>query len=109
MSIPGKFLRRNIRTFAGASLTTSFQNVGALINIVGYKITIVNATTTDVQISDGTSNDNYYVPASSTISIGEGVLPSEAQAPVLENTQFQAKLPSGSAGTGILVITVVGN
>lgn len=103
------YLLRNVRTFAGASMTTSFQTIGAVISIVGYKVSFVNATTTDIIINDGTTNDNYYLPASSTLSVGEGVLPNEGQAPVLKGTQFSVKLPSGAAGTGTLAITVVGS
>lgn len=113
MVFQSKLLVRNIRTIAGSSLTTSFQNVGVVTTIVGYKISIVNATTTDVQVSDGSSSDNWYVPAGSTISIGEGVsnyaAQNDRQASVRQGAQLQAKLPSGAAGTGTLVITIEGN
>jgi hypothetical protein len=109
MPVMSKFLNRNVRTFSGASLTLAFQAVGAITTIIGYKIAIVNATTTDVIITDGTSQDNYYLPASSTLSVGEGVLISEGQAPVIKGSQFSARLASGVAGTGTLVITVVGS
>lgn len=107
-----RLLKRNTRTIAGSTLTTSFQAVGILTTIAAYKLSIVNATSTDVQISDGTTSDNYYIPAGSTLAIGEGLsgsqqqLDKEAIAPA--DTQFQAKLPSGAAGTGTLVITAFG-
>jgi hypothetical protein len=113
MQFSPRMLNRNIRTIAGASLTTSFQNVGAVTTIVGYKIAIVNATTTDVQITDGSAADAWYLPAGSTLSVGEGLTSpgqqSDAQASTIKGCQFQAKLPSGAAGTGTLVITIEGH
>lgn len=107
-----RLLRRQVRTLSGASLTTSYQAVGTVVTIAAYKISIVNATTTDVQVEDNTSNDAFYIPAGSTLSIGEGITGGpqqlEKQASVPANTIYQAKLPSGVAGTGTLVITVEG-
>jgi|GEM_PF-2628018 hypothetical protein len=107
-----RLLKRQVRTIAGSSLTTSNQNVGSIVTIAGYKVSIVNATTTDVNISDGTPSDAYYIPAGSTLSIGEGIpggpQQEDKQASEPSQTQFQAKLPSGSAGTGTLIITVLG-
>ena len=113
MGFPTKLLSRNIRTISGASLTTSYQNVGVATTIVGYKIAFVNATTTDVQITDGSASDAWYIPAGSTLSIGEGISSYAAQldreGSTAKGAQLQAKLPSGVAGTGILVITIEGN
>lgn len=113
MGFNSKFLSRNVRTIASSTLTTSFQNVGTVTTIVGYKISFVNATTTDVVVTDGSSQDNWYLPAGSTLSVGEGLSSYAAQADRQASTekgiQFQAKLPSGSAGTGTLVITVIGS
>jgi len=114
MGFPSKLLSRNIRTLAGTSLTTSFQNVGVVTTIVGYKIAFVNTTTTDIQITDGSASDPWYIPANSSLSIGEGGSTYAAQldrtGSTPKNCQFQAKLPSGSAPlSGILVITVEGN
>lgn len=110
--MPTRLLLRQVRTLGGSSLTTSFQNIGAVVTIAAYKITFVNATTTDVVISDGSTSDNYYIPAGSTLSIGEGLASGpqqeDKQASTKSQTQFQAKLPSGVAGTGIFVITVLG-
>jgi hypothetical protein len=110
--MPPRLLKRQVRTIAGSSLTTSYQNVGALTTIAGYKTTIVNATTTDVEIIDQTPSDAYYIPAGSTMSIGEGIpggpQEEDKQASEPSQTQFQAKLPSGAAGTGTLIITVFG-
>lgn len=113
MGFPKNLLSRNVRTFAGASLTTNYQNVGNVTTIVGYKISLVNATTTDVIVSDGSAQDAWYLPANSTLSIGEGVSSFasqlDRQGSTAKGVQFQAKLASGAAGTGILVITVEGN
>jgi hypothetical protein len=113
MGFASKFLSRNVRTFAGSSMTTSFQTVGAVTTIVGYKIAILNGTTTDVVITDGSSQDNWYVPAGLTYNIGEGISSFAAQgdrmASVEKGAQFSVKLPSGSAGTGNLSIIIVGN
>jgi hypothetical protein len=107
-----RLMKREVRTIAGSTLTTSYQNVGNLVTIAAYKLAIVNDTSTDVYITDQTSNDPYYIPADSTLSIGEGLssglqqLDKSASEP--SQTQYQAKLVSGSAGTGTLIITVFG-
>lgn len=110
--MPTRLMKRQVRTIAGSSLTTSYQAVGAIVTIAAYKIAIVNATTTDVTVLDGTTNDAYYIPAGSTLSIGEGVSgggqQEDAKASEPANTTYQAKLPSGVAGTGTLIITVLG-
>jgi hypothetical protein len=108
-----RLLKRQVRTIAGASLTTTPQAVGALVTIAAYKISIVNGSSSDLQISDGTANDAFYLPASSTLSIGEGLASGsqqlDKQASVPAQVQYNAFLPSGvSAGTGTVVITVEG-
>lgn len=112
MAAPTRLLKRQVRTIAGSSLTTSYQGVGAVVTIAAYKLAIVNNTTTDVNVLDGTTNDAYYIPAGSALSIGEGLSSfgqqEDAKASVPANTTYQAKLPSGVAGTGTLVITVLG-
>ena len=108
----GRLLLRQVRTIDGSTLTTSYQNVGSKVTIAGYKISIVNASSTDILISDGTANDPFYIPANSTLSIGEGIaggpqqLVRQASEPA--QVQYQAKLNSGAAGTGYVVITVLG-
>lgn len=113
MGFPSKLLSRNVRTIAGSTLTTSFQNVGVTTTIVGFKLAIVNATTTDVLVTDGSAGDNWFIPAGTTLSIGEGLssfgAQKDTQASTLKGCQLQAKLNSGAAGTGTLVITVEGN
>jgi hypothetical protein len=105
-------MKRQVRTFAGASLTTSYQAAGAIVTISAYKLIIINGTTTDVQIQDQTTNDVFYVPASTTLNISEGLSGSgqteDSKAMVPANTLYMVKLPSGAAGTGTLSITVLG-
>lgn len=112
MSTPTRLLKRQVRTIDASTLTTSNQAVGNVVTIAAYKISIVNASTKDIQVTDGTTNDAFYIPAGSALSIGEGITGGpqqlDKQASVPANTIYQAKLPSGVAGTGILVITVEG-
>lgn len=113
MGFPIKYMSRNSRSIDGATLTTSYQNVGVVTTIVGYKIYISNGTSTDVQVSDSSSNDPWYVPANTVLRIDEGVSGFGAQLDRLASTrkgaQLQAKLPSGAAGTGTLAITIIGS
>lgn len=110
--MPTRLMKRQVRTFSGASLTTSNQAFGLVVTIAAYKIAFVNSTTTDVQVTDNTTNDSWYLPAGSTLSIGEGLTSSknqfDNQAIVPSQTVYQIKLPSGVAGTGIVVMTVEG-
>jgi hypothetical protein len=64
-------LARQVRTISGGSLTGTFQNVGASVTIPGREVTIVNNTTTDAFVTDGSSSDPWYVPATSTISASQ--------------------------------------
>lgn len=106
-------LSRQVRTIAGSTLTTSFQNVGAVVTIPGRLVAIVNSTTTDVIVTDGSASDPWYLPANSTINAGETTTSSPNQTDsaliAVAQTQYQAKLPTGAAGTGTLVITTLGN
>jgi len=105
----GRLMSRKVRTISGATLTTSYQAVGTVVTIPAYKIAIVNATTTDVNVTDGTTNDAYYIPAGSSLSVGEGfVQGNDAGASEPGQTVYMAKLVSGAAGTGTLIITVFG-
>lgn len=105
-------MKRRVRTIAGSTLTTSYQNLGTLVDIAAFKIAIVNGSTTDIMISDGTANDAFYVLANSTLSVGEGLAGGlqqlDKQAIVPGNTTYQIKLPSGVAGTGNIAVTIEG-
>lgn len=113
MSFPSNMFNRNVRTIDTSTLTTSYQNLGNALTIVGYEVAIVNPGTKDVQISDGSAADAYYIPAGSTLSIGKGNSSygrdQDNQASFRKGAQLQVKLPSGVAGTGTLVVTVIGN
>lgn len=110
--MPTRLLRRQVRNIDGATLTTSYQNLGTVVTIAAYKIAIVNSSTTAVQIQDQTTNDAFYIPAGSTLAIGEGLTGSgqyeDTKATEPANTQYQIKLSSGAAGTGFVVITILG-
>lgn len=107
----GDVLNRQVRTFAGASLTNAYQNVGAVVTIPGREVAIVNATTTDVLVTDGSSSDAWYVPANSTVNASQTVANPQNDSALIAaaQAQYQAKLVSGAAGTGTLVITTLGN
>lgn len=110
--MPNRVMRRQVRTFAGASLTTSYQAAGAIVTIAAYKLIIANGTSTDVQVLDGTTSDAFYIPANTILNLSEGnaggLQQEDKQATVPANTIYQVKLPSGAAGTGNLSITVIG-
>lgn len=105
-------LSRQVRTFAGASLTTSYQNAGALVTITALKLIIDNGSTTDIQVSDGSGNDPFYVCAGHIQTFDQTIrgygLNQYASAIVKAQSQYQIKLPSGAAGTGNVSITVLG-
>lgn len=110
MGFPVKILGRNTRTFSGASLTTSYQSMGAVTTIAAYRATILNASTTDVQVTDNTSQDAFYVPAGATVSVGDSEISNaDGSAVFAKGQQLQIKLPSGVAGTGTVIVTILGN
>jgi hypothetical protein len=108
----GRILLRNIREIAGSTLTTSFQNFGLPITCPAYKISIVNASTTDIQVQDETNQDAFYIIAGTSMSIAEGLSgygqDEDTRAISPNRTQYLIKLPSGVAGTGNIVLTVLG-
>lgn len=110
--MPTRLLKRQVRTIDASTLTTSNQALGAVVTIAAYKISFVNSSTKDVQISDNTTNDSWYIAAGSTLSVGEGLTASkfqfDSQASVPSQTVYQIKLPSGVAGTGTVIMTVLG-
>ena len=106
-------LKRQVRTFTGTSLTTSPQNFGAIVTITGQKVALVNTSDMDVTITDGSTSDAYYIPAGSTLSVGEGVAGygQMQYANIISKAQSQYKItsPGGAATKGTIVLTVVGN
>lgn len=105
-------MKRQVRQVLATSLSNSPQPVGAVVTITARKIAIVNSSDVDVQISDQTSNDPFYLPAGSTIAVGEGISGwgqnQYAQWVVPAQTIYQATIVTGSATTGSIVITVEG-
>jgi hypothetical protein len=106
-------LNRRVLTFIGSSLTTSYQNIGSIVTISALELVIDNGTTTDIQVSDGSTNDPFYVCAGHIQTFHQTIRGSGMQqyASVLvkAQTQYQVSLPSGgTAGTGNLSITILG-
>ena len=105
-------LNRTVLTFAGASLTTSYQNISTLVAISALELIIDNGTTTDIQVSDGSANDPFYVCAGHVQTFHQTVrgsgMQQYASVIVKAQTQYQVKLQSGAAGTGHLSITILG-
>lgn len=62
--------RRALRTFDTASLTGSFQNVGAVIPFPTSNVAIYNTSTVGVLITDGSGENNLEIPGGGTLSIG---------------------------------------
>lgn len=107
-----RLLSRQVRTFDATTATTSYQNAGNVVTIAAYKIYIVNASSKDVNVTDGSSQDAYYVPTGTSLAITEGITggpqQEDKQASSRSMSQYQVKLPSGVAGTGTVIITVLG-
>jgi hypothetical protein len=108
-----RIFRRQVRFLAGSTLTLVYQNLDRPVTIPAYKISIVNATNTDINITDQTSNEPFFIPAGSTLSIGEGLSGfgqlQDTLAVAPANVQYQVKLVSGAAGTGTVIITILGH
>jgi hypothetical protein len=110
----GQLLKREVKTIASSTLTGTAQNFGAITAISTYKVAFVNAGTVDVEISDGTGQNAFYLPASSTLSVGEGMAQEgkaiNIQAVFSNKTQLTILSASGSGGTsGEVVATLMGD
>lgn len=109
----GQLLFREVKVFAGSSLTGMAQDFGAPTEIATYKVAFVNASNRDVLISDGTAQDDYYLPAGSTLTVGEG-FDQEGKALNVQGlfsmqTQLEITGVAGTAGTGTIVATLLGD
>jgi len=108
----GQLLKREVKTIDGSTLTTSLQNFGSALQIAVNKVAIVNVSTTQIEISDGTTQNNFVIPSFTTLSIGEGFENIGNALNVLsqfrKGTQLKIKLTSGAAGTGNVIITLLG-
>lgn len=108
----GQLLKREIKSIDGATLSLTLQNFGTKLDIAVNKVAFVNASTTQVEISDGTLQNNFILPANSALSIGEGLENIGNALNILsqfrKGTQLKIKLSSGAAGTGNVVATLLG-
>lgn len=103
---------RALRTFDSASLTGSPQNVGAVIPFVTLALTIFNNSDVDVLIGDGSTEDDFRVPAGGTFSLGEALTShgySELTNKIIFNNQTQLDITQVTApGTGTITIMCFG-
>jgi len=108
----GRILNREVKVFTASTLSGTPQNFGTATAIPCYKVAFVNASTQDVQISDGTGQNNFYLPSGSTLSIGEGFQNNTPQINVQGEfkvgTQFMISSSTGLVGTGSIVATLLG-
>ncbi len=91
-----------LRTFSSASLTGSYQNFGTptVNKAVGFRIT--NNGTTDVTISNNSTNDKLFVPAGSFVLIDVAAnCESDDESFLPAQTQWAIK---GTAGTGTIYL-----
>jgi hypothetical protein len=103
-------LKRWKGVFDSASLTGTFQDLGAVVDFPVLKISIVNSSDVACLITDGSSEDDIEVPSSSTLNVGEGIV--NPQGSSLKyifsaNTQLQIKQKT-AAGTGNITVMIFG-
>ncbi len=110
--MPGQVILREVKVFDGASLSDTPQDFGTPSVIAAYKVSFVNASNRDVLITDGTSQDALYLPAASTLSIGEGFCQEgkalNVQAVFRSRTQLQIAGVTGESATGTIIATILG-
>ncbi len=103
----GQVTTREVKVFAGSSLSGTPQNFGSDLEIPGYRFSIINASSKNVLIADGTGQDDIYLPAGSTLSNGEGFAQEgkslNVQASFRIGTQLTIESSDGAAGTGTIV------
>lgn len=102
--------QRALRTFDAASLTGSFQDVGAAVTFAVWRGIFINASDVDVLITDQSSEEDIRVPANGTVNIAELTFPSSQRSdrPLFEaNVQLQIKQVT-AAGTGTIIINLLG-
>jgi len=108
----GQVMLREVKVFDSASLTALAQNFGTETDIPTYKVAFVNASNRDVLIADGSGMDDFYLPAGSTLNVGEGLAQSamnlNIKAEFPNQTQFTITGVTGVAGTGKVVATIFG-
>lgn len=105
-------LKRALRTFDSASLTSSPQSVGAVVPFIVTKAVIINKSDVDVLIGDGSSDDDIRVPTGKTVSIDEGhnvqgTNRTTDDCVFYENVQLDITQVT-AAGTGTITINLLG-
>lgn len=102
--------KRALRTFDTATLTASFQDIGAQVGFPVSKMAIFNPSNVDILITDQLSEDDIEVPAGGTLSLGEGLSNDNGTSTKFvfpANVQLQIKQVTG-VGTGIIVMQLFG-
>lgn len=104
-------LNRALRTFDAASLTASFQDVGAVVEFPVSKGALINTSDVDMLLTDGSTRDDIRIPANGTVNVGEGLSSygQQSSTDVLfcANVQLQVKQVTAS-GTGNLILNLFG-
>jgi len=104
-------LKRALRTFDAASLTASFQDIGAVIPFSTLSGALINTSDVDVLITDGSTQDDIRVPANGTVNVSEiisGFGQQRSSKPLFEaNVQLQIKQVTAS-GTGTIILNLFG-
>jgi len=96
--------------FDSASLTGSFQNLGTVIDFPVLKVAIMNASDVACLITDGSSEDDFEIPANGTVNIGEGEISGTGTGTKFvfdKSTQLQVKQKT-AAGTGNIIVMAFG-
>lgn len=98
---------REVKVFSGSSLSGTPQDFGDEFEIPASKFSIINASSKDVLIADGSGQDDIYLPAGAAISNGEGYAQSgqnvQVQFSFPVGTQLTIESSDGAAGTGTIV------
>lgn len=105
-------LYRALRTFDTASLTGSFQNLGAVVPFVVTKAIFMNDSDVHVLITDGSNQEDIQISDGKVIEIEEGHNATGTRRNTddcifLKNTQLQIKQFTG-AGTGYIIVLLLG-
>lgn len=92
-----------LRSFASASLTSSYQVLGTTLNYPTKIIRLLNNGTTDVTVSWDGITDHDYLPAGSFLLLDVSTNKETSQVfTISKGTQFLVK---GTAGTGNIYLS----
>lgn len=93
-----------LRSIDSATFTGVYQNLGTPLAHPGYKVKLINNSTSLVTISNDGVNDKDVAPANSYWLYDESIIGEKGQLPALpQGTQIQVK---GAAGTGSVYLIV---